>query len=1162
MRLLALHLDRWGPFTDRTLPFPADRPLVVVHGRNEAGKSSALAGLVDAFYGIETRSRFDFLHDYGVMRVGATVETRDGRRLSFRRRKGNKATLRDETGDTPIADDALVPFLGRVDRALFLDAFGLDQDRLRKGAEALAKGEGSLGEALLAAAPGLGRLVDLRRTVAEEATAAFTERRSAGKPVYAAIDRYLDARRRVQDLSLTAESVARAKADLDAASARVADLDRDRRQVRTEEARHQRLARALPHLAALDRLAAERATMADAPDLDPGFGDALTAAEAERDRLATRRAVLLADREREAEALAVLSVDDTLIAAADRIRRLADGRRQREDASADLVDLQARIARLTDDLAGQARRLGLPDAEAVLQRRPTAAAIARVRDLAAARTSLDARASAAAEQAADAKARLAELDKARAAALALADPRSLRAGLDVLAGLDAALKLAATRRAGVASASARFAEAAEQAGVPADVRHVRGRRLPDRADVEDAHRATEAAARAVETATQRLADARARRAEADRMLAAAVASSEIPSLSAVAAARAGRQEAWAAVRAILFGERDASPSDRLAGARDLEAAIDAADALVDRRLSAADRAAVADRRREEAATAADQVAAAEADLAAAREAAAAVAARWADLLAATALPPALTPRQALVALDRHADLVLLADAVGAAEAEAASADADAGRLLASLDRLAADVGVAADRADPLGSLARARAEVTALEEAWAAARRRDEAIADAARQVEAGNETTARVARALADWQGQWATAVIAVGLPSSATPREAEAALDVWAEVPETESRLAEVRDRLARAERQAAAFDAAAEDLRLGVAPDLAADLRPADVAQRLSERLAAAERIADRRRIAERRVAEIDADLARADAESRSALDTLARLAAAAGQPPDADLRAVLRAAGAAAALNTRIADHRDALAREAGDDEATLRAALAGLDADSLAAALADTADRLARLDAAHEEAVAARAMAEKAYLDVIARDGAETAGQEAETALADLVDLAEEWRILQAANRLAGAVVEEFRRRHQNPVLTEASGYFARLTEGRYRGLAPDYDANGVARLLAVRADERRLGPDALSEGTRDQLYLALRLATLADHARRSEPLPFVGDDLFVTFDEGRTAAGLETLAAFGESAAQAILFTHHEHVARIAEDRLDGRAAVLRLDTA
>jgi chromosome segregation protein len=74
--------------------------------------------------------------------------------------------------------------------------------------------------------------------------------------------------------------------------------------------------------------------------------------------------------------------------------------------------------------------------------------------------------------------------------------------------------------------------------------------------------------------------------------------------------------------------------------------------------------------------------------------------------------------------------------------------------------------------------------------------------------------------------------------------------------------------------------------------------------------------------------------------------------------------------------------------------------------------------------------------------------------------------------------------------------------------------------------------------------------------LALRLAYLEDYAMRAEPPPFIGDDLFATFDEDRTAHGLAALAAIGDRV-QPIVFTHHRHVAQIAQASGDAEVVVL-----
>jgi uncharacterized protein YhaN len=87
----------------------------------------------------------------------------------------------------------------------------------------------------------------------------------------------------------------------------------------------------------------------------------------------------------------------------------------------------------------------------------------------------------------------------------------------------------------------------------------------------------------------------------------------------------------------------------------------------------------------------------------------------------------------------------------------------------------------------------------------------------------------------------------------------------------------------------------------------------------------------------------------------------------------------------------------------------------------------------------------------------------------------------------------------------------------------------------------------------------MSEGTLDQLYLALRLAYLQEFAARSESVPFIGDDLFMTFDDERAGNGLEALAAVG-AVIQPVLFTHHWHLVDIARRRLGSAVDIIDLD--
>jgi uncharacterized protein YhaN len=74
----------------------------------------------------------------------------------------------------------------------------------------------------------------------------------------------------------------------------------------------------------------------------------------------------------------------------------------------------------------------------------------------------------------------------------------------------------------------------------------------------------------------------------------------------------------------------------------------------------------------------------------------------------------------------------------------------------------------------------------------------------------------------------------------------------------------------------------------------------------------------------------------------------------------------------------------------------------------------------------------------------------------------------------------------------------------------------------------------------------MSEGTCDQIYLALRLAALEhSHDQGAEPLPLILDDGLVQFDDDRTAAMLEVLAEIS-AGMQVIVFTHHASVVTAA----------------
>jgi uncharacterized protein YhaN len=173
---------------------------------------------------------------------------------------------------------------------------------------------------------------------------------------------------------------------------------------------------------------------------------------------------------------------------------------------------------------------------------------------------------------------------------------------------------------------------------------------------------------------------------------------------------------------------------------------------------------------------------------------------------------------------------------------------------------------------------------------------------------------------------------------------------------------------------------------------------------------------------------------------------------------------------------------------------------------------------------------------------------------------AQQSLATVASCAEEYVEVVLARCLLEEQIAVYRDEHQGPLLAGARALFQELTLGNYLGLDTDTDDKGTPYLLARGAAGTLVEVAALSTGTRDQLYLALRLAALEHVVEQRGALPVVLDDLFVHFDDQRTAAGLRVLDELA-SRTQVLLFTHHEQVARQATDVIDeNRLTIHHLD--
>lgn len=131
----------------------------------------------------------------------------------------------------------------------------------------------------------------------------------------------------------------------------------------------------------------------------------------------------------------------------------------------------------------------------------------------------------------------------------------------------------------------------------------------------------------------------------------------------------------------------------------------------------------------------------------------------------------------------------------------------------------------------------------------------------------------------------------------------------------------------------------------------------------------------------------------------------------------------------------------------------------------------------------------------------------------------------------------------------------SPKLSDRAGeYLSRLTQGRYSQV-------GLTRTLEVTLREGEELTDRslslMSQGTADQLYLALRLAMADLVLPQPQECPLILDDAFITFDDARLALALDVLTDLAKER-QVILFTCQGREARLLEGTEDVHTMALR----
>lgn len=1133
MRFRQLELVRYGGFADRVFDFGKGRPdLHLVVGPNEAGKSTTLQAIGDFLFGIPGQSSQNWRYDYGQLRLRALIE-HDGELLDVTRRKGNRDTLLKADG-APFAADPLARLLGGIDRAGFERMFGLDHAKLRQGGESILGGRDDAARITLEAGTGVSHIGRELSRLSEAASALFKPG-GQNPPVNRLMRERSEALAQVRQTSISDAEWTQSRQRRTQAEERRAALIEEAEALDREQARLDRVGRARAPSARLANARGELADLEALPELPLDAAPRLTTARAERVTATELKVQVEADLARVDAAIAGVETPGSVLTQRERIEALEERRPviakaaidlERRRAELERIDARIAAARLEARLAPDAalpsagwRKRAAAHLEAWQQAKSREAVSMKERArLARDRERIERDLSAIGDDAG-----VAELSAALALLPADSDQRLHDAGMEA----DRKRILAAER----------LANLAPWRGSAASLRELLP---PSEAEAAEVRRAIETE-RADATAARKDAEtAEVTAIQADARLKNLVAGGPLPTAEAVAAARDVRDGQVRHVR-----ERLVAP--RLAG--DEEAGQALADAV-----SQADQ--LADRRDAEAARVAEY-------------GLTIIASDEAKALLATSRNREEKHREELKQVEEAWDArlhalgfkrsVLAADLAGWLTKRSAALEAERDRVMAEQALEVLTSRIEETRAGIVSAFASCGGGAIASNDPTLVLRA-NERVAQlseiAAARVRLANETTS-VEQALAELGGEdaeraivWADLEAALkrlvdeaGLSGDADEIAVTDALETLSQVnEETGARDGLVRQ-VSGIDQDRTAFDAELAEVlalvgfaREGEAVDqvrqLVASLRNA---VRSDEALAA--HAVERTRLC--------GELERIQRRLGNAGTSIEELIRWAGIGSEAELDQII--SGVARRDAARAAES-EALDELAGADNGAgldaLAVEIASLSIEEEAAARARIEDR--RRDVAAEREVVGRTL--NAADEEAGRAASESAAADAQQAATDttaaLVQAAEEHIQAATAAALLSWMLDRHRATNQAPLIARAGALFRQVTDGAFSGLTIGYASDDRPVILASRANGSEVGVEALSEGTRDQLYLALRLGAIEGWAGAGA-LPIVCDDLLITADDARSAALLKVLAAAAEHS-QVIVFSHHAHLIDVA----------------
>jgi len=1171
MKILQLELIAFGLFTNQTLNLSTEKPaLHLIYGANEAGKSTMRRALTHLFFGIPERTPDAYLHTNKQLRIGARLLGENGEEFTCYRRKGRKNTLLDDN-NKPLNEKDLQILLGGMKEAQFTALCCFDHERLRQGGEDLLNAGGDVGESLFEAGTGALKVHEVLTDLDKEKDELF--KAQGKKPLLnQSILAYQYAQKRIQDNSLSANQWSQYAENLDKAQQQQTQLICQLQNLRAEQHRLKRIQLTRPLLLRHQELNAELANLAHVILLADDSASkhfqtkiALRTAQAQEEQAKQT----IADLQKQIDSI---KIPPALFAQKATIDDLRGRLGSHQKAARDLPGVRTEMRTVENDARALLRRiypqLALQDISTIAVTNPQREHLKRLADN---YPALREKQNSLYRRLGELTQKLAEQRRALENLPLVPDLTVLRAALTRACQYGNLEQTYTKDESELRLQTNRIKLHLKQLGGWANLETLEQAALPKMERIDSFARRFNELENDRQRIKERLLEARQRNERSTQKINALSWAGEIPTEEALHETRKMRQAQWQKIKKLKFSPPVKTAKNevnlRFEGADvlstllgkdfDDEANLKELFQNFEKAITSADE--ISDRLRREASRVAEySMLFAEQQSARAEQEQQTkkwhkleillteLQTEWEQCWKPIGIKPWTTAemrswlneslnlrQQASLLRERRQQLEERQKLITELCQEISQALTPlTGKILIRLSDLIQQGNSCVT-------------DITNLQ------RQRDNLQAEINHLIQETERTeTAKqqATQALKQWQTEWAQVLSPLQLPPETPPETARNVLNDLDQVLNKIDKVNGLQQRIEMMEKEAEIFRRDVASLVQKLAPELSKEAAE-QVVPALSNRISQAEKDLTRSEQLQQR---LEAEQQRLANASQQVQINEAHLQALLEQAHCSDMAALEEA--------EKASTHKKEVQRELVEIEQQLleigeglslrdlASAAEAVDIDQLPAQLQSCTEQIQKLE--EERSTIDQRIGEIRTLlkQMDGNAAAAQAADEAQFALAEMQNLSKRYMQVHLAASVLRKSIDRYRTQNQVPLLKRASELFQRLTLNRFCGLKTDYIGDGdQAILVGLRASDNAAIPTTgMSDGTRDQLYLALRLASIERYIERNCAMPLILDDIIINFDDERSKATLSVLGELSQRT-QILFLTHHPHLVKLAQ---------------